>query len=198
MNDCNKSNDFALNSKIRINNNNNNYYSKFKFYKRKRNYHSLINENNNRNEMSKIDNNVNNNSSKDKMINNNNNHNKTEEEILFDVEALSQELLKCKNEEELKEALFLQLLLLEQKKRKFMNLDELKRRTNMLEKDKYDLLKCQKAVTRALNKKIDISNNLNNIINEFVGEISQMKGRIEYYQSLGDLYIKELNKLKKV
>ena len=187
----------AKNITYRNNNNINDIYrndhSNNKNYKRKRNYLSLIN-NYNKGEISNISSDTNN--PKDKNININNN--KIDENTLIDAEALSTELLKCKNEEELKKVLFHQLLLLDQKKRNNIKYEELKRSTNILEKDKFDLLKCIKGVSRVLNKKVLSKNNLNLKINDLEGEISRLNGRINYFQSLGDLYKNELNKLKQV
>ena len=181
-----------------INGNNNKDYFNNKNYKRKRNYLSLLSSYN-KNEILTPNISRDANNQKDKnIINNNINNNKIEENTLLDVEALSNELLKCKNEEELKNVLFHQLLLLDQKKRNYVKYEEIKNSTNILEKDKYDLLKCIKGVSRVLNKKVNSKNNLDLKINDLEGEISQLNGRINYYQSLGDLYKNELDKLKQI
>ena len=179
-----------------INGNNNKDYVNNKNYKRKRNYLSLLSSYN-KNEIPTPNINRDANNQKDKNIINNN-INKIEENTLLDVEALSNELLKCKNEEELKNVLFHQLLLLDQKKRNYVKYEEIKNSTNILEKDKCDLLKCIKGVSRVLNKKVNSKNNLDLKINDLEGEISQLNGRINYYHSLGDLYKNELDKLKQI
>ena len=189
-------NNINKNNNNNINGNNNKDYSYNKNYKRKRNYLSLLSSYN-KNEIPTPNINRDANNQKDKNIINNN-INKIEENTLLDVEALSNELLKCKNEEELKNVLFHQLLLLDQKKRNYLKYEEIKNSTNILEKDKCDLLKCIKGVSRVLNKKVNSKNNLDLKINDLEGEISQLNGRINYYQSLGDLYKNELDKLKQI
>ena len=189
-------NNINKNNNNNINGNNNKDYSYNKNYKRKRNYLSLLSSYN-KNEIPTPNINRDANNQKDKNIINNN-INKIEENTLLDVEALSNELLKCKNEEELKNVLFHQLLLLDQKKRNYVKYEEIKKSTNILEKDKCDLLKCIKGVSRVLNKKVNSKNNLDLKINDLEGEISQLNGRINYYQSLGDLYKNELDKLKQI
>ena len=169
-------------------------YSNYKNYKRKRNYLSLINGYN-KSEIANINSNSNSNKQKDKNIINND---KIEENTLLDVEALSTELLKCKNEEELKKVLFHQLLLLDQKKRNCIKYEELKESTNILEKDKCDLFKCIEGVSRVLNKKVHCKNDLDLKIKELEGEISKLNGSINYYQSLGDFYKNELDNLKQI
>ena len=191
-------NNINKNNNNNINGNNNKDYFNNKNYKRKRNYLSLLSSYN-KNEKPTPNINRDANNQKDKnIINNDININKIEENTLLDVEALSNELLKCKNEEELKNVLFHQLLLLDQKKRNYAKYEEIKNSTNILEKDKCDLLKCIKGVSRVLNKKVNSKNNLDLKINDLEGEISQLNGRINYYQSLGDLYKNELDKLKQI
>ena len=136
--------------------------------------------------------NINNNCTKENNINNIKNENK-----LLEAETLSNELLNTKNEEELKKILFPQLILLEQKFINDRKIDQIKESLSILEKDELDLLKCQKVVTRALNKKIYWENELDNKGKELKEEILKVIGRIKFYQSYGDFFINEIKRLKK-
>ena len=173
------------------NNMNNDKNSNHLFYKRKRNYLSLINSYK-RNEIinRNLNVNINNNHSNGENINN---ENKIEKNKLLDVDILSNELLKTKNQEELKNILFQQLILLDQKIKKDKEIEQIKESINILEKDELDLTKCQKVVTRALCKKIHSKNELDKKDEELKEEILKIINRIVYYQSYGDFFIKELN-----
>ena len=177
---------FMQNSNNNMNNNANHL-----FHKRKRNYLSLINSYK-RNEIinRNLDVNINNNHSNGENINN---ENKIEKNKLLDVDILSNELLKTKNQEELKNILFQQLILLDQKIKKEKEIEQIKESINILEKDELDLTKCQKVVTRALCKKIHSKNELDKKDEELKEEILKIINRIVYYQSYGDFFIKELN-----
>ena len=173
------------------NNMNNDKNSNHLFYKRKRNYLSLINSYK-RNEI--INRNLNINSNNNHSNGENaNNENKIEKNKLLDVDILSNELLKTKNQEELKNILFQQLILLDQKIKKDKEIEQIKESINILEKDELDLTKCQKVVTRALCKKIHSKNELDKKDEELKEEILKIINRIVYYQSYGDFFIKELN-----
>ena len=63
-----------------------------------------------------------------------------------------------------------------------------------LENDNKDLLKCQKVVSRALNRKIYSKSTMDMKLKELENEIMTTNGRIEYYQIVGDYYKSELNK----
>ena len=173
------------------NNMNNDKNSNHLFYKRKRNYLSLINSYK-RNEI--INRNLNINSNNNHSNGENaNNENKIEKNKLLDVDILSNELLKTKNQEELKNILFQQLILLDQKIKKDKEIEQIKESINILEKDELDLTKCQKVVARTLWKKIHSKNELDKKDEELKEEISKVINRIVYYQSYGDFFIKELN-----
>ena len=173
------------------NNMNNDKNSNHLFYKRKRNYLSLINSYK-RNEI--INRNLNINSNNNHSNGENaNNENKIEKNKLLDVDILSNELLKTKNQEELKNILFQQLILLDQKIKKEKEIEQIRESINILEKDELDLTKCQKVVTRALCKKIHSKNELDKKDEELKEEILKIINRIVYYQSYGDFFIKELN-----
>ena len=111
------------------------------------------------------------------------------------MDELAQELIKTKNEKELKKVLFHQLLLLEQNKKNESKLSQFNLRMNTLEKDKNDLLKCENVVIRALNKKKYTNHSLNTEIRELELQIEKVTHEIQYYESYGDFY---LNKLKNV
>lgn len=162
--------------------------NKINQYKRKRNYLSLIhNQNNNNN---KSTNTINN------SIRANENVNEAQKDInkLLFVDEIAPELLKSKDEEELKKILFNQLVLLDQKKRKDKNMEQIAQILYNLENDNKDLLKCQKVVSRALNRKIYSKSTMDMKLKELENEIMTTNGRIEYYQIVGDYYKSELNK----
>ena len=161
--------------------------NKINQYKRKRNYISLINNQNNNN---KSTNTINN------SIRANENVNEAKKDInkLLFVDEIAPELLKSKDEEELKKILFNQLVLLDQKKRKDKNMEQIAQILYNLENDNKDLLKCQKVVSRALNRKIYSKSTMDMKLKELENEIMTTNGRIEYYQIVGDYYKSELNK----
>ena len=161
--------------------------NKINQYKRKRNYISLINNQNNNN---KSTNTINN------SIRVNENINEEQKDInkLLFVDEIAPELLKSKDEEELKKILFNQLVLLDQKKRKDKNMEQIAQILYNLENDNKDLLKCQKVVSRALNRKIYSKSTMDMKLKELENEIMTTNGRIEYYQIVGDYYKSELNK----
>ena len=162
--------------------------NKINQYKRKRNYLSLINNQNNNN--NKSTNTINN------SIRVNENINEEQKDInkLLFVDDIAPELLKSKDEEELKKILFNQLVLLDQKKRKDKNMEQIAQILYNLENDNKDLLKCQKVVSRALNRKIYSKSTMDMKLKELENEIMTTNGRIEYYQIVGDYYKSELNK----
>ena len=165
--------------------------NKINQYKRKRNYISLINnQNNNNNNNNKSTNTINN------SIRANENVNEAQKDInkLLFVDEIAPELLKSKDEEELKKILFNQLVLLDQKKRKDKNMEQIAQILYNLENDNKDLLKCQKVVSRALNRKIYSKSTMDMKLKELENEIMTTNGRIEYYQIVGDYYKSELNK----
>lgn len=161
--------------------------NKINRYKRKRNYLSLIHNQNNNN---KSTNTINN------SIRANENVNEAQKDInkLLFVDEIAPELLKSKDEEELKKILFNQLVLLDQKKRKDKNMEQIAQILYNLENDNKDLLKCQKVVSRALNRKIYSKSTMDMKLKELENEIMTTNGRIEYYQIVGDYYKSELNK----
>ena len=161
--------------------------NKINQYKRKRNYLSLIhNQNNNNKSTNTINNSI--------RVNENVNEAQKDINKLLFVDEIAPELLKSKDEEELKKILFNQLVLLDQKKRKDKNMEQIAQILYNLENDNKDLLKCQKVVSRALNRKIYSKSTMDMKLKELENEIMTTNGRIEYYQIVGDYYKSELNK----
>ena len=183
-----------LNQKIMENNNNynsNKINQLNQIYKRKRNYISFLNSIN-KNDIH-ITNNTNNNTNNIIRANENIKEEKNYLTKLLFVDDFARELLKSKNEEELKKILFLQLFLLDQKKRNDKNIEQIEQSLNILEKDNKDLLKCQNGVLRALNKKIHSKSITDMKLRELEDEINKINERIEYYQMLGDYYKNEMS-----
>ena len=116
------------------------------------------------------------------------------------VDKVAQELLESKNENELKEYLFIQLRLLDQKKRIEFKNEQIKNRisdaVNQLNNDKIELRKCNTAVTRVLNKKTVELYNLENKKNKLEKEINNVKESLNYHVCMGDLYNEKLKELK--
>ena len=122
-----------------------------------------------------------------------------EKKELKSVDKVAQELLESKNENELKEYLFNQLQLLDQKKRNNNNSEQMKDRINsiinQLIKDKFDLRKCNIGVTKALNKKIVEIFNLENKEKQLENEIKNVNERIKYHEIMGDFYKAKIKQL---
>jgi len=178
-----------LNQKIMENNNyNSNKINQInQIYKRKRNYISFLNS------INKNDIHIKNNTNNTIRANENINEEKNYLTKLLFVDDFARELLKSKNEEELKKILFLQLFLLDQKKRNDKNIEQIEQSLNILETDNKDLLKCQNGVLRALNKKIHSKSITDMKLRELEDEINKINNRIEYYQMLGDYYKNEMS-----
>ena len=179
-----------LNQKIMENNNNynsNKINQINQIYKRKRNYISFLNS------INKNDIHIKNNTNNTIRANENINEEKNYLTKLLFVDDFARELLKSKNEEELKKILFLQLFLLDQKKRNDKNIEQIEQSLNILETDNKDLLKCQNGVLRALNKKIHSKSITDMKLRELEDEINKINNRIEYYQMLGDYYKNEMS-----
>lgn len=178
-----------LNQKIMENNNyNSNKINQInQIYKRKRNYISFLNS------INKNDIHIKTNTNNTIRANENINEEKNYLTKLLFVDDFARELLKSKNEEELKKILFLQLFLLDQKKRNDKNIEQIEQSLNILETDNKDLLKCQNGVLRALNKKIHSKSITDMKLRELEDEINKINNRIEYYQMLGDYYKNEMS-----
>lgn len=116
------------------------------------------------------------------------------------VDKVAQELLESKNQTELKEYLYNQLILLDQKKRIDYNNEQITNRINhsinQLNSDNLDLRKCNIAVTRALNKKAVECFNLENKKKKLENEINNVEKSISYHAYMGDLYNEKIKLLK--
>ena len=207
------------NNKIKLNknefnqiNNNKNKSIIKKFIKNfptKRNYLTSINKCNN------ISNNNNINSNSYIIISNSNSNmnqqNEKEDEKLNElnerekerkkmelktVEEVAQELLQSKDENDLREYLFDQLQLLQQKKIIDIKMEQMKNTINQLNRDKIDLRKCNEVVSRVLNKKCVEYFNKNRELKKLNIDIDKVIKNINYHEYMGDLYKEELKKLK--
>ena len=202
-----------------INNKNNDNIKPSKKYHKfipvKRNYNSLLIKNNETNtQNNKMSNNPNTNATntsdhtneilqKQQILNNEKENERIKERKkceLKTVDKVAQELLESKNENELKEYLFTQLRLLDQKKRIINHNEFIKNRINsainQLNNDKIELRKCNTAVTRALNRKTVECFNLENKEKKLEIEINNVKDSINYHAYIGDLYNEKLKVLK--
>lgn len=191
------------------NNKNKSIIKKFiKNFPTKRNYLTSINKCNNISNNNNINNNCNiiiSNSNQqsekeDESINAINELDKREKERkkmeLKTVDVVAQELLQSKDENDLREYLFDQLQLLQEKKIIEYKLGQMKNTINQLNRDKIDLRKCNAAVSRALNKKIVEDFNRNRELEKLSKDIDKVIKNINYYEYMGDLYKEELKKLK--
>ena len=183
-----------------INNYNNNEY-----------IYNNNNTNNNRNINNNLNNNINNNNA-----NNSNNENIQERQVnnerelerlkerkkmeLKTADKAAQELLESKNQNELKEYLFRQLVLLDQKKNDEQQKEKINNQINasinQLNKDKIELRKCNTAVSRALNRKTVEHFQLDNKVKNLENEVKKVRESINYHAYQGDLFHNHLKNLK--
>lgn len=112
------------------------------------------------------------------------------------VDVVCEELLKCKNVNEIKEYLFDQLQLLDKKKRIDIYQKSLKEFIHKLDKDSVDLRKCNTAVSRAYIKKQTEKYTLEQEIKKLEKEVKSIKDNINFHQYMGDCYKEEINKIK--
>ena len=192
------------------NNKNKSIIKKFiKNFPTKRNYLTSINKCNNFSNNNNINNNniiISNSSSNqqnekgDESLNAINELNEREKERkkmeLKTVDEVSKELLQSKDENELREYLFDQLQLLQQKKIIDYNLGQMKNTINKLNRDKIDLRRCNEVVSRALNKKTVEDYNKSRELEKLNLDIDKVIKSINYHEYMGDLYKEELKKLK--
>ena len=115
-------------------------------------------------------------------------------------DKVAQELTESKNENDLKEYLFRQLVLLDQKKEddynKIIMKNELNNTINQLNKDIIELRKCNTYVSKALNKKAIQYVSLANQEKKIVKEIEKTKESLNYHAYIGDLCKEQLNFIK--
>ncbi len=116
------------------------------------------------------------------------------------ADKVAQELLDSKNQNELKEYLFRQLVLLdkkkndEQKKEKINN--QINASINQLNNDNIELRKCNTAVSRALNRKTVENFQLENKVKKLENEVNKVKESINYHAYQGDLFNSHLKMIK--
>ena len=206
-----------IKNEIIINNNNNKYNYSNK-YKLKRNYYTLLNQtpsrmqksssniiNTNYNTNANI-NNINNN--KIEEVNSRNNINekrnientKGEERNKLELKTVDQiveELLNSKDQEELKKYLFIQLLFLNEKYKKDKIFQKIKEQINLLDTDYHSLDKCQKTISRPINRNKFKISELDNKNSELNKEIVKKKESIQFLEYILSLYF-NISKIKKL
>ena len=116
------------------------------------------------------------------------------------IDKVAQELLESRNQDELKEYLFSQLLLLNDKKENDIKKELLKNQINntinQLINDKMELRKCNTGVSKVLNRKIVELYKVDNEIKKRENEINQVKERLNYHAYMGDFYKEQLKLIK--
>ena len=113
------------------------------------------------------------------------------------VDKITEEILESKNQEDLKQYLFNQLVLLDDKKDKDKKIQELIERIDNLEKDRTSLAKCLHTIIRPVNKNTCKINKLDNKIKELNDDIVKVSGNIKYLEYMGNLFLNMI-KLKKM
>ena len=113
------------------------------------------------------------------------------------VDKLIEEILESKNQEDLKQYLFNQLVLLDDKKDKDGKIQELIEKIDNLEKDHTSLAKCLHTIIRPVNKNTCKINKLDNKIKELNDDIVKVSGNIKYLEYMGNLFLNMI-KLKKM
>ena len=113
------------------------------------------------------------------------------------VDKVTEEILESKNQEDLKQYLFNQLVLLDDKKDKDKKIQELIERIDNLEKDRTSLAKCLHTIIRPVNKNTCKINKLDNKIKELNDDIVKVSGNIKYLEYMGNLFLNMI-KLKKM
>ena len=105
------------------------------------------------------------------------------------VDKVTEEILESKNQEDLKQYLFNQLVLLDDKKDKDGKIQELIERIDNLEKDRTSLAKCLHTIIRPVNKNTCKINKLDNKIKELNDDIVKVSGNIKYLEYMGNLFL---------
>ena len=185
------------NSSININNNNNNsHIINSNINVQNTNNSTIINNNNRINEQN-ID--YNNNNNEVVVVVDEKERQRIEErkkKELKTVDQVAKELLESRNENELKEYLFDQLQLLDKKKRIDEKYSEMKEHIDKLNKDQCELRRCNKIVSRGLNKKIVEDSCLGNKVKKLENEINVVKNSIRDHESIGDKFMEALKHLQ--
>ena len=113
------------------------------------------------------------------------------------VDKITEEILESKNQEDLKQYLFNQLVLLDDKKDKDKKIQEVIEKIDNLEKDRTSLAKCLHTIIRPVNKNTSKINKLDNKIKELNDDIVKVSGNIKYLEYMGNLFLNMI-KLKKM
>jgi len=113
------------------------------------------------------------------------------------VDKITEEILESKNQEDLKQYLFNQLVLLDDKKDKERKIQEIIEKIDNLEKDRTSLAKCLHTIIRPVNKNTCKINKLDNKIKELNDDIVKVSGNIKYLEYMGNLFLNMI-KLKKM
>lgn len=186
------------NSRININNNHNNsHIINSNINVQNTNNSIIINNNNNRINEQNID--YNNNNNEVVVVVDEKERQRIEErkkKELKTVDEVAKELLESRNENELKEYLFDQLQLLDKKKRIDEKYSEMKEHIDKLNKDQCELRRCNKIVSRGLNKKIVEDSRLGNKVKKLENEINVVKNSIRDHESIGDKFMEALKHLQ--
>ena len=115
-------------------------------------------------------------------------------------DKVAQELTESRNANELKEYLFRQLVLLDNKKQednnKIIMENNINNTINQLNRDIIELRKCNTVVSKALNKKATQFVRLANQEKKIENEIVKTKESLNYHAYVGDLYKEQLNYFK--
>ena len=105
------------------------------------------------------------------------------------VDKITEEILESKNQEDLKQYLFNQLVLLDDKKDKERKIQEIIEKIDNLEKDRTSLAKCLHTIIRPVNKNTSKINKLDNKIKELNDDIVKVSGNIKYLEYMGNLFL---------
>ncbi len=113
------------------------------------------------------------------------------------VDQIAEELLNSKDQEELKKYLFIQLLFLNEKYKKDKIFQKIKEQINLLDIDYHSLDKCQKTISRPINRNKFKISELDNKNSELKEEIKKKKESIQFLEYIGSVYF-NISKIKKL
>ena len=113
------------------------------------------------------------------------------------VDKVAEEINGIKNNNDLRNYLFIQLSMLEAQKDREKKKQKITNIFNRLEQDNIDLNKCKMTIIRPINKKSSELNKKETIINELNDKIDKHKESIMYYENLGNFYF-DMLKIKKM
>ena len=104
------------------------------------------------------------------------------------VDQIAEELLNSKDQEDLKNYLFIQLAFLNEKNTKDKKIQEMKEQINILDTDYLSLDKCLKTICRPINKKTCELSRLENKNSELEEKIQKTRDSIKYLEFVGNLF----------